>query len=329
MTDQQIEDAYRRMDSGLAPPLTDVVARVERRIRVRRSRRRVAVGGVAGLMVAGTVTGALLLGGGDNQDGDSTATDPTHPAGSPRAHPTGRVDVQDVRPDPHLRPAPVPRRAGAGAGLAADLALQPPGHDHGRVLNHPFAYFEASVPKVDGRTFQLPVGDDNDPDERTFTLFAADQDAAPTSTPAGFSSAEKGAAGTVVVKRASCDPTPVLELEVDTTLGSEVQKGTVDLTGSFAEGLWKSGCGGLALCQRGRVSDAALGGQPCTTPIPTPTPTTARVDPARPADPPRAGGRPAGRGLERAGDRHPLAGARRAVRPGAAPARAGARGADP
>jgi hypothetical protein len=32
---------------------------------------------------------------------------------------------------------------------------------------------------------------------------------------------------------ATCDPTPVLELEVDATLGSEVQQGTLDLAGSL------------------------------------------------------------------------------------------------
>ncbi len=47
------------------------------------------------------------------------------------------------------------------------------------------------------------------------------------------SSAEEGAAGSVVVARASCDPVPVLELEVDATLGSEVAQGTLHLSGSF------------------------------------------------------------------------------------------------
>jgi hypothetical protein len=46
-------------------------------------------------------------------------------------------------------------------------------------------------------------------------------------------SAEPGTAGTVRVLRASCDPTPVLELEVDTTLGSLVHQGTLNLDGYF------------------------------------------------------------------------------------------------
>jgi hypothetical protein len=39
--------------------------------------------------------------------------------------------------------------------------------------------------------------------------------------------------GTVRVLHASCDPTPVLELEVDATLGSEVGKESLDLAGSL------------------------------------------------------------------------------------------------
>ncbi len=234
MTDQQIEDAYRRMNDTLAPP-ADVALRVERRIRGRRSRRRAAVGGVAGLAVAGIVGGAVLLGSGDDEDGDTTATDrsPTAQGVLVLTRPDGSTykmsDLTLTCDRPSFLDGLVRAQDSQRIWLYSTLDTTTDG-----VLEHPFAYFEASVPKVDGRTFQLPVGDDNDPDSRTFTLFAADQDAAPTEHPVfGFSSAEKGAAGTVVVKRASCDPTPVLELEVDTTLGSEVQKGTLDLAGSF------------------------------------------------------------------------------------------------
>jgi hypothetical protein len=101
------------------------------------------------------------------------------------------------------------------------------------VLDHPVAYVDAVVAEVDGRTFQLPFGSDDDPLERALTIFAADPAAATEHPVFGFSSAEIGAAGTVVVTRASCDPEPVLELQVDTTLGSEVQQGTLDLAGSY------------------------------------------------------------------------------------------------
>jgi hypothetical protein len=233
MTDQQIEDAYRRMDTALTPP-TDVVARVERRIRVRRSRRRVALAGVAGLVVAGTVSGALLLGGGDGQDGDSIATDPPTPHGVlVLTRPDGSTyEMSDLTvscdPPPFFDGLEVPKDQ-------THIWLYSPLDASKRdVLKHPFAYFEAIVAEVDGRTFQLPVTQGDDPGERPFTLFAADQDARPDEHPVtGFSSSELGAAGTVVVKRASCDPAPVLELEVDTTLGSEVQQGTLGLVGSY------------------------------------------------------------------------------------------------
>ncbi len=50
------------------------------------------------------------------------------------------------------------------------------------------------------------------------------------------SSAEDGAAGEVRVLRASCDPTPVLELEVDATLGSELEgRAPWQVEGSFRQ----------------------------------------------------------------------------------------------
>ena len=46
-------------------------------------------------------------------------------------------------------------------------------------------------------------------------------------------SCSPGRTGTVEVVRASCDPQPVLERELDTTLGSEVEQGAENLVGSF------------------------------------------------------------------------------------------------
>jgi len=234
MTDQQIEDAYRRMNGALAPPV-DVALRVERRIRGRRSRRLAVVAGFAGLVVAGIVGGAVLLGSGDDPDGDTIATDPpaaqgvlvlTRPDGS-------TYEMSDLTvtcdPPPFLDRLELPQgQQHIWLYSALDLS-------EADVLEHPFAYFEGDVDQVDGRTFQLPVGkDDDDPGDRPFTLFAADPESAPGEHPVtGFSSVRIGAAGSVVVKRASCDPTPVLELEVDTTLGSEAERGTLDLAGSY------------------------------------------------------------------------------------------------
>ena len=93
-------------------------------------------------------------------------------------------------------------------------------------------YFTGIVDKIDGQTFQLPV--DGDSEHVALNLFAADPDVAPTEKRANeVSSAEYGSTGTIVVAHASCDPTPVLDLEADVTLGSEVEQGTLDLAGFF------------------------------------------------------------------------------------------------
>ena len=62
-------------------------------------------------------------------------------------------------------------------------------------------------------------------------LFMADSEG--TGRANEVSSSEAGAAGTVRVLEASCDPVPVLRLEVDMTLGSEVEQNTLDLAGSL------------------------------------------------------------------------------------------------
>ena len=95
----------------------------------------------------------------------------------------------------------------------------------------PFVTFEGIVAKIQGgRTFPLvsesPSGDS---ERRPMTLFVADTEGAPRSNE--VSSAEAGSAGTVTVLEASCDPTPVLRLEIDATLGSEVEQNTLDVTG--------------------------------------------------------------------------------------------------
>ena len=99
--------------------------------------------------------------------------------------------------------------------------------DDARVVE-PFVYFEGIVAKLsEDRTFRLPVWGPGDSSSYPITLFVADsedQNEVASST---------DSSGTVRVLRASCDPTPVLELEVDATLGSEVGKGSLDLAGSL------------------------------------------------------------------------------------------------
>jgi len=59
------------------------------------------------------------------------------------------------------------------------------------------------------------------------TLFVAD------SADDNEAASSAGGSGTVRVLRAACEPTPVLELEVDGTLDSEVEKDPLKVSGSL------------------------------------------------------------------------------------------------
>jgi hypothetical protein len=229
--DPQIELAYRRLGTALAPP-PDVAVRVVRLAGARRRRRRVAAAGVACAVAAGAVGGAVVLGGADPENDNAVAVDPGGPTGSfVLTRPDGSTyEMSDL-----TLTCDAPPEAGYQAGRPQRIWLMSPSDisADGKVLGSPFVYFTGIVDKLDGQTFQLPV-DGSDSDHIALTLFAADPDVAPTEERANeVSSAEYGSTGTIVVARASCDPTPVLDLEVDVTLGSEVQQGTLDLAGSF------------------------------------------------------------------------------------------------
>jgi hypothetical protein len=95
----------------------------------------------------------------------------------------------------------------------------------------PFVYFEGRIDELQGdRPFTLPVDGPGDSDSYPFVLFAADTEGSPEGNE--VSSATGGAAGTVRVLRAACEPTAVLELEVDATLGSEEGRQSLDLAGT-------------------------------------------------------------------------------------------------
>ena len=230
-TEQQIEDGYRRLGTALAPP-PDIAVRVERRIRGRRTRRRAGVAGLAGLVLAGTVGGAVLLGGGDGNDGTAVASDqPSGPSGSfVLTRPDGSTyEFDDLTLSCDEAPGGRPATAGY-IYLSSPFELD----GSGEALTEPFVYLEAAVDKVDGQTYTLPVDSaGGSSDDRPLTLFVAEAGSPGQKRANEVSSAEPGAAGTVRVLRASCDPTPVLELEADTTLGSELEQGTLDLAGSF------------------------------------------------------------------------------------------------
>ena len=236
MTEQQIAEGYRRLDGALAPPL-DAPERVERRVRVRRRRRRTAVvGATAFVVVAGVGTAAALSGGDD--PGRTTAVDQpsgvstlvmTRPDGSTYAFPDVTVSCRPPETqggDPLGDP---PGRIWMFSPI--DLTGTAGSEDDVRPV-HPFVYFEGIVDKIDGdRTFTFPSDWSMDSEHVPLTLFMADPQGSPRANE--VSSSESGAAGTVRVVEASCDPEPVLRLEVDMTLGSEVEQGTLDVAGSL------------------------------------------------------------------------------------------------
>jgi len=232
MTDQQIEDAYERLGTALTPP-PDAAARVERRVAVRRRRRRIAVAGVTGLVVAGAVGGAVLLGSGDRPDGKTIAVDqPTEPPGSfvvtRTDGSTYTVDDLTLSCDKTANGDPAePGRIYLYSPFTPDAS--------GERLGAPFLYFDGIVDRIDGKTFTLPHDSrSGSSEDLALVLFTADSEVAPGESRANeVSSSLEGAAGTVRVLRASCAPTPVLVLEADATLASEVQQGAYTVVGSF------------------------------------------------------------------------------------------------
>jgi len=223
MTEEQIRDGYDRLDGALAPPL-DAEQRVQRRVAVRRRQRRTAVAGVATLGVLAVGATVVGLAGGDDGTGPAVATDPagdpvstlvlTRPDGSTYAF--ENVEVTCKAPE------------GEGTeGPQSIWALSPRVIKDGRAAE-PFVYFTGIVSKIAGdRTFTFPNDWTMGTDQMPMVLFAADTDGNEVASSAG------GESGTVRVVEASCDPTPVLRLEVDMTLGSEVEKHSLKVAGSL------------------------------------------------------------------------------------------------
>jgi hypothetical protein len=228
--DQQLQDAYARLGTVLLPP-PDVAVRVEREVGARRRRRRTALAGAAVLVAGGAVGGTVVLGSGDDPDGDTIAVDQPRVQGSfTLTRPDGSTYVFE---DLTLSCSEDPRGQSAAAG---HIYLYSPWRldEAEDALTEPFFDFEGAVDRVDGKTFTLPADSESGSSEdRPFVLFVAEPSTPGKDRGNEVSSAEPGAAGTVRVVRASCEPTPVLELEVDTTLGSEVEQGTLDVAGSF------------------------------------------------------------------------------------------------
>jgi hypothetical protein len=225
-SDDQIRAAYQRLDSALVPP-PDALRRVARRSAVRRRRRRVAVVGTAAV-VALTVAGTAARLADEDDRTDTVTVDPSGPVST----------LVVTRPDGSTVAFPEVTISCAQGGIdapsngAETIAAISPRRVEGDRLLEPFMYFEGILAKIQGdRTFTLPHNTSQDSDQRPMVLFVADTQGAEGGNE--VSSQQNGAAGTVRVLRASCGPEPVLELEVDATLGSEVEQNTLDIEGSL------------------------------------------------------------------------------------------------
>jgi len=236
MTEQQIKDGFDRLEAGAAPPV-DALVRVERRMATRRRRRRTAIagGGTLGVLVAAALAVSALSG--DDGAGAQVATDPstgptsslamTRPDGSTVPFPDVTVSCR-----PPVTEAGDPMSTATGRIWMYSPIRVAGSEDAGDIdLKAPFVYFEGVVDKIQGdRTFVLPDDSGRATEDLPAILFVADTDG-----PDGneVSSQEEDSAGTVRVLEASCDPVPVLRLEVDTTLGSEVEGPALAVTGTL------------------------------------------------------------------------------------------------
>ena len=234
MSEQQIKDGYDRLDAALTPPL-DAEQRVQRRVTARRRQRRTAIAGVATLGVLAVGGTIVALASGDDGSGTPVATDTgsgpvstlvmTRPDGS-----TVAFDDVTVSCDPPRTAAGDPIADGAGRiWMYSPMGFTGSEAEDDVQATKPFIYFEGIVADLqDGPTFHMPVDGPGDSESYPMTLFMLDTEGTPDQNEVA-SSVES--TGTVRVLRAACDPTPVLELEVDATLGSEVEQDPLDIRG--------------------------------------------------------------------------------------------------
>lgn len=234
MSEQQIKHGYEELGSELVPP-GDTLERVTRALRTRRRRRTAITTGsaLATVLVLGGIAWSLQ---GDDDGSGNVAVEPPPAATLVLTRADGSTYAfQDITVT--CRPPDTP----GGDALSTKPGRiwmyspidvkDPSAPEDDAEPTRPFVYFEGVVDKIAGHTFPLPMDGPGDSADRPFTLFAADPQGTPRANE--VSSAEAGAAGTVTIVKASCDPTPVLELVVDATLGSEVEQGTEKVTGSY------------------------------------------------------------------------------------------------
>jgi hypothetical protein len=219
MTEEQIKDGYERLDSTVHAPL-DAVHRVEQRIRARRRHRRLgaAVGTLAVVAVVGGYA-AVSSGRSDDGRGSVVAVEPPPPS-LVMTRPDGSTVAFD---DLTVTCEPAGSASGGAGGAGPTLIrLSSPMRLDGEQLLQPFVFIEGDAAALaQPRTFTLPVESaDGSSELLPLTVFMADTEGAPDGNEVVSSA---GSTGTVQVTRASCDPTPVLELAIDVTLVSEEQ----------------------------------------------------------------------------------------------------------
>lgn len=207
MTEEQIKDGYERLDSAVHPP-QDAFFRVEKRMGARRRRRRIGTAAVAATVVAavgGYVVGSM--GGSDDGRENVVAVDPPPPYSLVMTRPDGSTyeftDIAVTCEQGRVR-------------LSSPMLLE------GERITQPFVMVEADVTELEApRTFSLPIeSDDGSSESLPLTVFIADTEGAPDGNEVVSSAPSTG---TLRVTRASCAPTPVLQLEVDASLASEEQ----------------------------------------------------------------------------------------------------------
>ena len=224
MTEQQIKDGFEQLAGALAPPV-DAPDRGDRRVRVRRRRRRAGVAGAALVAVVATAGTAIALSGGDDAGGDLVATDP---AGLPQSTLVlTRADGSTYAFDDVTVTCDEPFQ-GAATGPGQRIYLSTPRHIEGKRVTEPWLYVEAILDDVAaGKELTFPTDWSSSSDEYPLIVFVADTDGNEAASSAGT---EKG---TVRVLEASCAPVPVLRLEMDMSLGSEVSQEPLRVAGEL------------------------------------------------------------------------------------------------
>lgn len=233
MNEPDILEAYRELGAPQSPP-DDLLVRVDRTIRRRRTARR-AVTGVAVLALAGG-TGALLLGGSDGTNAkDLVATDPgststltfTHEAGETHTFAAADLELFCMTSDGGGERLILTR-----ADLADDVRANREPSDE-VLAAAPLLYVELHVDRITpGEEFRLPHDSQSgDSDERVMTFFVASEEGGRFANE--VSSAEPGSEGVVTVHEAACGPTPTLSVEIDGRLGSEVEQAPLAIKGSY------------------------------------------------------------------------------------------------